>query len=90
VILAILGGGGLLAVLIALATLLAKGRGGKTVMPIKEADPVLRNNWRMPPLEALPPARLSLVARIWMFVLRAYLVLAGGLVLVRIVTLTIG
>ena len=85
VILAILGGGGLLAVLIALATLLAKGMGGKTVMPIKNADPVLRNNWRMPPLEALPPARLSLVARNWMFVLRAYLVLAGGLVLVRIV-----
>jgi NRAMP (natural resistance-associated macrophage protein)-like metal ion transporter len=90
VILAILGGGGLLAVLIALATLLAKGKGGKTAMPIKNADPVLRNNWRMPPLEALPPARLSFAARAWMFVLRAYLVLAGGLVLVRIVTLAIG
>jgi Mn2+/Fe2+ NRAMP family transporter len=90
VILAILGGGCLLGVLIALATLLVKGRGGKAATPVKKVYPVLRNNWRMPPLEELPPAQLSLAARTWMFVLRAYLVLAGGLVLVRIVTLAIG
>jgi len=46
-----------------------------------------RGDWRMPPLDKLPPARLSLAARIWMLVLRAYLVLAAGLVLIRIVTL---
>jgi Mn2+/Fe2+ NRAMP family transporter len=90
VILAILGGGCLLGVLIALATLLVKGRGGKAATPVKKVYPVLRNNWRMPPLEELPPAQLSLAARTWMFVMRAYLVLAGGLVLVRIVTLAIG
>jgi hypothetical protein len=38
----------------------------------------------MPPLHKLPPARLSLSARIWAFVLRAYLVLAAGLILIRI------
>jgi hypothetical protein len=59
-------------------------------MPVKKVDPMLRNNWRMPPLEELAPARLSFAARAWMLVLRAYLVLAGGLVLVRIVTLAIG
>jgi len=42
------------------------------------------DNWRMPPLSELPPAQLSLLSRIWMIVLRGYLVLAGGLVLVRI------
>jgi len=41
----------------------------------------------MPPLQALPPARLSTLGRIWMIVLRVYLILAGGLVLVRIIML---
>ena len=43
-----------------------------------------RENWRMPPLDQLPPTRLSLASRIWMIVLRGYLIVAGGLVLVRI------
>ena len=43
-----------------------------------------RNTWRMPPLEQLPPARLSALSRIWMIVLRGYLVIAAGLVLLRI------
>jgi NRAMP (natural resistance-associated macrophage protein)-like metal ion transporter len=90
VMLAILGGGGLLGVLVTLATFLVKSRAGKRVMPVKKVDPVLRNNWRMPPLEELAPARLSFAAQAWMSFLRAYLVLAGGLVLVRIVTLAIG
>ena len=44
-------------------------------------------NWRMPPLDTLPPAQLSLTNRLWMIVLRVYLVIAGGLVLARIVQL---
>ena len=47
----------------------------------------LRDSWRMPPLDTLPPAQLSLTNRLWMIVLRGYLVIAGGLVLVRIVQL---
>ena len=47
----------------------------------------LRDSWRMPPLDTLPPAQLSLTNRLWMIVLRVYLVIAGGLVLVRIVQL---
>jgi Mn2+/Fe2+ NRAMP family transporter len=51
----------------------------------------LRDSWRMPPLDTLPPAQLSLTSRIWMTVLRLYLVVSGGLVLVRIVQLaTVG
>jgi hypothetical protein len=52
--------------------------------------PASCNNWRMPPLHELPASHLSLAARTWMFVLRAYLVVAGGLVLVRIAALAVG
>jgi hypothetical protein len=44
----------------------------------------------MPPLATLPPAKLSLAARTWMSVLRIYLVVAGGMVLWRIVSLAFG
>jgi Mn2+/Fe2+ NRAMP family transporter len=46
-----------------------------------------RDTWRMPPLDLLPKARLSPLSRIWMIVLRGYLVVAAGLVLLRIVEL---
>ena len=54
--------------------------------PVRQ-EAALRNSWRMPPLATLEPARLSLTSRIWMIVLRGYLVIAGGLVLLRIVQL---
>ena len=53
-------------------------------------DALLRETWRMPPLAKLPPAKLSLARQDWMAALRVYLVVAGGLVLVRIVMLAIG
>jgi Mn2+/Fe2+ NRAMP family transporter len=49
-----------------------------------------RNRWRMPPLETLPKRPLTTLDRIWLIVLRAYLFVAAGLVLVRIVTLATG
>jgi len=48
-----------------------------------------RNTWRMPPLRQLPPARLTLLSRVWMLVLRGYLVIAAGLLLVKIVQLAL-
>ena len=45
---------------------------------------VADDKWRMPPLDQLPPARLSLASRSWMIVLRGYLIVAGSLVLFRI------
>jgi Mn2+/Fe2+ NRAMP family transporter len=89
VILGILGGGSLLAILITIgagavaATRKSVTAGGAAAVV---AD---REIWRMPPLDALPPARLSLQKLIWMGVLRVYLAFAGGLVLVRVVTLAI-
>jgi hypothetical protein len=41
----------------------------------------------MPPLADLPPRPLTALNRVWLLVLRAYLVVAAGLVLVRIVNL---
>jgi hypothetical protein len=85
VILAILGGGGILGVPVVLGVLLAGKKDARTaIAPVGLAS---RGTWRMPPLGALPPPRLSIAVKTWMFVLRAYLVLAAGLVLIRIVTL---
>ena len=46
--------------------------------------------WRMPALDLLTPARISLQNKLWMSVLRFYLLLAGGLVLWRIILLAVG
>ncbi len=43
-----------------------------------------RTHWRMPPLDRLPPAKLTLMSRVWMGVLRAYLAIAAGLVLFKL------
>jgi len=51
------------------------------------ADRLLRDTWRMPPLTQLPPRQLTTLNRVWLVVLRADLIVAAGLVLVRIVTL---
>ncbi|HXA38780.1 MAG TPA: Nramp family divalent metal transporter [Phenylobacterium sp.] len=48
-----------------------------------------REDWRMPPLDLLAPAALSRPEKLWMLALRGYLVIAGGLVAVRIVELAL-
>ena len=47
--------------------------------------PAHRINWRMPPLDELPPPRLTYATRLWMGALRGYLVIAVGLVIVKVV-----
>lgn len=51
-------------------------------------DRRLRDSWRMPPLTALGPARMTPLTRMSMLALRGYLVIAGGLVILRMVELT--
>ena len=86
----ILGGGTVLGLLVVLGVALVKrpghgpGRSERRIVGVDKA------RWRMPPLAQLAPAHMSSATRVWMFVLRAYLVLAGGLVLVRIVMLALG
>ncbi|MBV9288492.1 MAG: manganese transporter, partial [Hyphomicrobiales bacterium] len=90
-ILGILTGGGVAAVIIALV-IMALSQNGKAGRPAAEAvyaTALSRSAWRMPPLGSLPPAKLSLAAKTWMGILRLYLAVAGGLVLVRIVSLAI-
>ena len=58
--------------------------------PVEPAWRSLRNTWRMPPLAELPLRQLTTLNRVWLFVLRVYLIVAAGLVLVRIVTLATG
>ncbi|MEF9674277.1 hypothetical protein QNM99_28030 [Pseudomonas sp. PCH446] len=47
----------------------------------------MMNAWRMPPLDKLKPMVLSQRNRIWMGVLRGYLVVAMGMVIFKVVQL---
>jgi hypothetical protein len=80
-----LGGGSVVAVAVAVASLFRRAPRAEP-----EVDRTLRPIWRMPPLTDLPAARLTRSTRIWMMVLRGYLVLAVGLVVVRVVQLALG
>ncbi len=53
-------------------------------------SPAERRAWRMPPLETLTKVPFSVSTRVWMGVLRLYLVVAVGMVVARIVQLAIG
>jgi Mn2+/Fe2+ NRAMP family transporter len=70
--------------------LFAGGLRQQQVTGAASVEPALRAGWRMPPLAELPPRRLTAGERSWLIVLRGYLVVAAGLVLVRIVALAIG
>jgi Mn2+/Fe2+ NRAMP family transporter len=48
-----------------------------------------KSTWRMPPVGELSPRRMTRAEKAWMLVLRGYLVVSGGLVLVRIVQLAL-
>jgi hypothetical protein len=81
----ILAGGGVLGLVVALVGgVLARGGAGEVA---QSPDGKL---WRMPPLATLAPYRMTALSRVWMIVLRAYLIVAAGLVLVRIVELALG
>jgi Mn2+/Fe2+ NRAMP family transporter len=82
VIIGVLAGGSALAVLTVIAVLALQR--GEAASRLKDDPSVKWWKWRMPPLHELPRARLTLLNRIWMIVLRAYLVVAAGLVLLRI------
>jgi hypothetical protein len=86
-IVAILAGGSLPAITVGVCVwILHHGRGQPAAPAV---DRTQRAIWRMPPLTELPPVRLSLLNRTGMIVLRGYLVVAAGLVLIRIVQLAL-
>ena len=88
-ILAILGVGTGLAALTGIS-LAVRRRGHpiptETIAPV---DPQLRASWRMPPLALLTRPQLSASRRLGLTVLRGYLVIAAGMVIVRVVQLAL-
>jgi hypothetical protein len=88
-ILAVLIGGSCLALGVTVALMLIQRRRGAAPVTGQPAAAADRDSWRMPPLQTLPPARLTLLSRTWLIVLRGYLVIAAGLVLVRIAELIV-
>ncbi len=55
--------------------------------PARRFAPGVRESWQMPALGSLGRVRMTPLTRLAMVALRGYLVIAGGLVLVRILTL---
>ena len=87
VILSILIGGGAIGLVVAVGVAFVqrrRGTGPEKAAVVFPTTSVAGENWRMPPLDQLSPARLSLASSIWMTVLRGYLIAAGGFVLFRI------
>ncbi len=73
-------------------TLLRRRRGDPATGRIKVDRSrlrILQTTWRMPPLHTLAPAELSLAKRVWMIVLRAYLVAAVALVAFKVIQLAL-
>jgi len=83
VILAVLGGGCALTLAVWALTSLRRARS------VSRVSRFGRLAWRMPPLDLLPPPSLTVMEKTWMLVLRGYLVVAAGLVLLRIAQLAI-
>ncbi|KVD63147.1 NRAMP family divalent metal transporter [Burkholderia ubonensis] len=78
----VLVGGTVFAIAGYLATVLIR-RNKRVIEP--GVDRSLRDTWRMPPLDTLEPQVMTLSTRIWMGMLRGYLVIAVGLVIVKVV-----
>jgi len=89
-ILLVLGGGTALGVAGFAAMMLLRRAPARNEQPDLRQARVLRANWRMPPLDELPAPNLSRGTRIWMLVLRAYLVIAVLLVAVKVAQLALG
>src|SRR5260370_12868906 len=89
-ILEVLGGGTALAVVGYLATVVLRSlrhesADGTAQRARQRHLKQSRDTLRMPPLHELPPPNLTLTKRIWMGVLRGYLIVAGGVVLGEVV-----
>ena len=95
-ILYVLGGGSVLAVCgFGITSVLGRVAGLSVLLPMavdatmSKAE-TFKAGWRMPPLETLASAQLTLSKRVRTLVQRAYLVVAVGMVLVRVIQLAIG
>ena len=88
-IIEILVGGGLLGGLLGLGFLALRAykvaNGELRVEPEVKPNTSALNQWRMPPLDALKPAQWTPSTRLWMGVLRGYLVIAVCMVVYKVI-----
>ena len=83
-ILGLLGGGSALGLALALGVKAYERHVGVSATDEQPVDLGLRDTWRMPALNQLAPARMTLLNKVWMLVLRGYLVIAAGLLLFKL------
>ena len=86
-ILGVLAGGAILTGVTALVVKLYERRTGLSSEPVVHFWTESKDDWRMPSLDKLPKAQLTLMSKTWMIALRGYLVIAAGLFLVKLVML---
>lgn len=83
--------GGVAATILSVAgSNLYEARKGQSKIIQVTIDRSLRDTWRMPPVAQLPAAQISLLSKVWMIVLRGYLVAAGGMLIFKMILLTFG
>ena len=88
-ILTILGVGTSLAALAGMYLALRRRRQRAQAETTAAVDPQLRASWRMPPLALLTRPKLGTGRRLGLTVLRGYLVIAAGMVIVRVIQLAL-
>ncbi len=88
-IIAILEGGSALGVVAALFSIILRRMGKRAHAAEAPPDLTLRANWHMPPLHMLARPQMSLAKRIWMGVLRLYLLIAVTMVVVAVIKLSL-
>lgn len=89
-ILWILVGGVVATIFSAVGVNLYEARHGKSKIIQVAIDRSLRDTWRMPPVAKLQAAQMSLLSKVWMIVLRGYLVVAGGMLIFKMIQLALG
>ncbi len=92
-ILGVLGGGTTLGAMGYIIVTRPRRRDGPAVatgLAVPARDRLARGFWRMPPIEQLPAPNLSLAKRVWMGVLRAYLLAAVAMVAFKVVQVAMG
>ena len=88
-IIGVLVGGSALTVAMAIVVKMYERWRGGPVAQTARVEQGPRESWRMPALASLAPAKLTLLNRIWMLVLRGYLLVAAGLLLTKLVQLAL-
>ena len=88
-IIGVLVGGSALTVAMAIVVKVYERWRGGPVAQTARVEQGSRESWRMPALASLAPAKLTLLNRIWMLVLRGYLLVAAGLLLAKLMQLAL-